>query len=412
MVEQGFDGFKRQWQERAAHRRVKSDWATTDVVPKGKETKAKEDYEEALSPGSIVKLALGERFKSADVFITNNSKSRMLPSSRSGWQQKLCKVLVDVCMPDGSTKVSPSAIKETPNYLLYLKLEVHGNRTFVGNVLSWREIGFLVEIKGRNNEVIKKHFAINLHSKRFRRSLVEKSIPHEYEFPDYYQHKCCGCVSGCSPVAWAQVFGFYDRIASRYSGSIFSPTIYGNSSTVAPLYLTSEVERFVEDIRSQVKTYCGNGAGWTKNSNMHLIAPWFRARQGSKSRVVSYLQSRKRRGIGGGASVQRGGSSWIESKAVGHLKLGYPVILNIFLAENSGHSVVATKYKERSRSYRVCHSRRTGWWWWKRTKQNCSWKTAYDYEFFLHYGWENPSETNKWQEVSPFAGFNAYIAKY
>ncbi len=279
MVKESAVGLKRQWRERAAHRRTKSDWATTEVVSKRTEKKKKKTDEEALSPGSILKLALGERFKSADVYITSIGNSRMRPSSTSGWQQKLCKVLVDVCKPDGSTKVNPSAIKEIPNYLLYLKLEVHDNRTFVGDVLSGHEIGFLVEIKGRNNEVIKKHFAISLHSKRFRRSLRERSIPREGQFPDYKQHKCCGgCRSGCSPVAWAQVFGYYDRIAllpsehlccgsnckgwtrgtvgCLYEWSGFSPSIYEDIITPAPLSLTSKVESFVEDIRSQVETYC------------------------------------------------------------------------------------------------------------------------------------------------------------
>ena len=120
----------------------------------------------------------------------------MRPSSRSEWQQKLCYVLVEVCLPDGiSTEVNPSAIKETPNQLLYLKLEVHSDRAFVGKVLRWREIGFAVEIKGSKNEVIRKHFAIDLHSKRVRRSpwttVFEKSVPFENDFPDYDQHTCC-----------------------------------------------------------------------------------------------------------------------------------------------------------------------------------------------------------------------------
>ncbi|KAL9986486.1 hypothetical protein ACROYT_G000641 [Oculina patagonica] len=138
---------------------TKSDWATTEVVLQGDKKKKTEADEEALSPGSIVKLALGERFKSVNVYRANSGHggSRMRPSSRATWQRKLCKVLVDVCLPDGRIKINPSAIKEATNHLLFLKLEVNGNRTFVGNVLQWREIGFVVEIKGLKNEVLKKH---------------------------------------------------------------------------------------------------------------------------------------------------------------------------------------------------------------------------------------------------------------
>ena len=409
MVEQSLDRFKILWRERKAQRRTKTDWTATDVVPQGEKKKKTDVNEEALSPGSIVKIALGERFKSVNVYIKTSVNSRTRPSLRSEWHRKLCKVLVGLCRPDGGTGINPSAIKETPNHLSYLKVEVHGNQTFVGNVLQWREIGFVVEIYGRKNEVIKKHFAINLHSKRFRRSSFsgDGTILTEHEFPDYDQHECCGCKSGCSPVAWAQVFGYYDRRASWYENSIFSSTIYGDNSTMAPLSMTSGVKRFVEDIRTQLETFCMDGEGATYRSKMNYVAKWFQARQGSKARVVSYLPSRKKRWRY--SSVQQGGSPWIRDKVIEDIKLRYPVVLSI-TTENGGHSVVATKYKRYSRSYRVCHSRETtGWWFGRRTKEECSWKTAYDYEFFLHWGWGG--RNNKWLEVTPVGAYNAYIAK-
>lgn len=294
--------------------------------------------------------------------------------------------------------------KQNAQLSLHLKLEVHGNRTFVGNVLHWHEIGFVVEISGPKNQVITKHFAIDLSSKRFRRSTGPKSISSKSDFPDYNQHYCCGCKSGCSPVAWAQVFAYFERRA-YYIPDFFSPTLYGDSSKVAPLSMTSGVERFVEDIRSQIKTFCSNGEGNTYHSKMHLISSWFRARQGSTSRVATFLNGRKRRSSSSGAVVQRGGRSWIESKGAYYIGYGYPVIFSIEMEGGTGHSVVATEYKEWSRRYRVCRSRQTGWWWGRRTKTDCSWTTASDYEYFLHYGWRGSG--NKWQEISPLG---AYVA--
>ncbi len=409
MVNGSRSRFKSQWQERAAHRRTESDWATTEVVLQGDKKKKTEADEEALSPGSIMKLALGERFKSVDLYIANSGDSRMRPSSRTAWQRKLCKVLVDVCLPDGSTKINPSAIKEAPNHLLYLKLEVNGNRTLIGNVLQWREIGFVVEIKGLKNEVIRKHFAINLRSKRFQRSSSKRSTVAEYDFPDYDQHICCGgCYSGCSPVAWAQVFGYYDRRA-RWSPDFYSPNIYGDNSKVAPLTMEDEVKPFVEDIRSQVQTFCKGDQGSTYTSKMRLIAPWFRARQGSNTWVASFLEKRKKRSSGP-SSVQRGSRSWIESKGASYIKNGYPVVFGFNTESKSGHSAVATKYKETTRRYRHCENKQTGWWWGRRTKTDCSWRTAYDYEFYLHYGWGGSN--NKWQEVNPTDAHVAYITKW
>ncbi|XP_020600874.1 uncharacterized protein LOC110040028 [Orbicella faveolata] len=278
MVNQDLDGFKRQWRTWAAQKLSKSDWATTDVISTGREKKNKQTAAEVLSPGPIVELALGERFKSVHIYVTDSDNTRMRPKSRSQWQQKLCKVLLDVCLPDGSTNVVSSAIKEKPNHLSYLKLEVHANRTFVGNVLQWREIGFMVEINGHKNEVIKKNFAINLHPQRTRRSawktLFRVSIPSEHEIPDYDQFICCpksgqNCRSGSGAVAWAQVFGYYDRLAARPSfSSTFSATLYGNSSKEAPLSMTEGVKTFVETIRPWLQTSCG---GITPSSEMHKI---------------------------------------------------------------------------------------------------------------------------------------------
>lgn len=409
MVELSLDVFERQWRVRAALRQSKSDWATTDVIRKGGERKTKETDEEALSPGSIVKIALGERFRSVEVYIKNSDDSRMRP--RSAWQQKFCKVLVDLCLPDGSTKVNPSAIRKTPNHLFYLKLEVHGNRTFVGNVLHWREIAFVIEIKGPKNEAFKRRFAINLHSKRFQRSWYQHSswstvskvsVPSKKNFPDYDQHICCGgCHSGSGPVAWAQVFGYYDRLAASRS-SKFSPRLYGDRSTKAPLRMTNGVRRFVESIRPWV-VQRNDCKGKTAFSNMHLIAPWFRARQGSKSRVASYLESRKRRNNGG--SVSHGPKPWIESNGVWWLNKGFPVVFEIKSGSGYWQFVVATGYKKNHRRYRKC--RKTGWWWGKKKDVCDDWKDEYHYQFFLHFGWGGVY--NKWQQITAYGAHVAYV---
>ena len=413
MVREDVDIFKRLWKERATERRTKSDWASTEVLSGVGKLHRKEIDEEMLTAGSVVSVAIGEYVQSVDVYITNGGNSPIPLNTRSRWQQKLCKVLVHVCQQNGSTKVNPSAIKKTPNNLIYLQLRVHGNNTFVGNTLQWREIGFVIEIKGRQKEMVRKYFAINLHSQRFRRSTssepCEKAIPRESDFPDYDQHKCCGCVSGCSPVAWAQVFGYYDRLASSFSYSPFSRLIYGDMYTTAPMTLdkvkkdptTMKVKAFVEDIRSEVETFCKNGEGLTTNSKMHLIAPWFRARQGYRARIVSYLEKSKKRSVSD-ARVEYGSRSWIQSKGVEWLNEGYPVVFG-FPVEGGGHSAVATKCWKKVRRYRHCISRQNGW----RRGSVCSWRNAYDYEFFLHYGWGRSNNGRK--TINPWDAHVAYL---
>lgn len=172
--------FERLWKERAEEGRSKLNWTTTDVDSKGGGAD-----EESLSPGSVVRVALEERFKFVDVYTTINGDSIMGASSKSQLQHKLYKLLINVCLKDDGTKVNPVAIKEAAYHLPYLILELHNNLTFVGNVLQWEEIGFVVQIRGQKNKVVKKHFAINLHSKRFQRSPPGGgSARHKDDFPD------------------------------------------------------------------------------------------------------------------------------------------------------------------------------------------------------------------------------------
>lgn len=145
---------------------------------------------------------------------------------------------------------------------------------------------------------------------------------------------------------------------------------------------------------------------------MRLILPWFRARQGSKARVVSYMAQpyfyNEHVDLQGGAKGGLGDSEWVESKSASWLDKGYPVIFSINLEKKSGHSVVATKYKGKSRRFRRCKSYETGWWWGRRTREFCSWREAFDGKFFLHYGWGG--RNNKWQEVSPAWAHVAYLS--
>ena len=393
MVKKNPSGFNQQWKERAALRRSKIDWVTSEKTFKSGRIKEKETYEESLTPGSIAKVALGEGFRSVRIFVTNYEK-------RGGqWQKRLCKVLVDICLQEENTKVNLSVIAKTANHIAYIRLVVRGNWKYVGNALQWKELGFFIEIMSQKSERIRKHFVIDLHRKRSQRSLSggnKGSVRFESEFPDYNQHMCCGgCYSGCSPVAWAQVFGYFDRISKYYS--VFSPNIFGDSSTMAPLTLTSAAKIFVESLRPYLRTQCQGNQGSTKRSNMRRIKPWFKARQGSKAAVVSYLKK---------------SSSWMVSKGVWFLKYGYPVIFSFNIIDGkkkSGHAAVATMYRTMSKTYHHCQKKKTGWWFWRKTKTVCDWKTDYYTEFYIHYGWGGSN--NKWQSVSPAALHVAYISK-
>ena len=85
-------------------------------------------------------------------------------------------------------------------------------------------------------------------------SLSTKSIPNESYFPNYWQHTTeDDCYVGCGPVAWAMIFGYYDR-RSHYMSSTYgtgSQGLYrcdsdgasGSNSCIAPSSSSSDVSR-------------------------------------------------------------------------------------------------------------------------------------------------------------------------
>lgn len=374
--------FHELWRKRATDNQTIVDWGTTDTNKVNKATEA-----EALSPGSVAKVAIGEHFQSAYMYIT--SKRGLDLKSRIKFHNRLCKVLIGVCLK-GTFKVNPLAVKKTPNNLFYLKLEVHGDLKFVKKVLEGRELAFDIRIPISPNQVIIKHFAINLQSERVGRDYISRIIEvpgADSEFPDYDQWLCCAltpsdrCLSGCVPVAWAEIMGYLDRRASPKSpvyNARFSPSIYaeyGNNNVRAPLVMTLAVEGLVEDIRRQVQTYCSpDKVGLTKGINIHMIDSWFQIRQ-ARAEVVYYLKK-----YNTPEQLSHFARHWLD--------LGWPVLIGFHLSgpNSGGHVVVATRYRTQARNIQICPP-----------NGMCYQNTFYKHEFYLHYGWGG--QNNQWQAV-------------
>lgn len=124
---------------------------------------------------------------------------------------------------------------------------------------------------------------------------------------------------------------------------------------------------------------------------MRLIEPWFRARQGEKARVASYKGLKKPKWL------RATGKLWLDD--------GYPVVFGFYLSGKAGHFAVATKYRTNSIKYHHCKTSGRGF----GKKTRCTWKTAQEDEFFLHYGWGG--KNNQWQKLDPFSAHVAYIRK-
>ncbi|PFX27269.1 Eukaryotic translation initiation factor 3 subunit G [Stylophora pistillata] len=146
------------------------------------------------------------------------------------------------CTDDNGTFVTATYnwTKDYPWIENWLELEQMVNRSLDTFENLWKKRAGDMRSKSdwaatsSNSRVILKHFAVDLHSKRHRRSAWKPTSgdesrsssgwvnaevnPREYELPDCNQHECCGCVSGCALVAWAQIFRYYDSLGSnRYS---------------------------------------------------------------------------------------------------------------------------------------------------------------------------------------------------
>ncbi|XP_032231081.2 uncharacterized protein LOC116614325 [Nematostella vectensis] len=209
-------------------------------------------------------------------------------------------------------------------------------------------------------------------------------VPYEYDFPDYHQFKYGGCQVGCGPVAWAQVFGYYDRV-SGWSSSLYP---HGR----APKYLYSNdnnLKKYIVSINKRMRTFCLGSSGATFPSGMKLVRDFFRARQGSGG-IWSYTHWLSWAGVT---------KTWIRKKVSRAIKTyKYPVVVGIWTG-GSMHYAVATKYAVRSRKFRTCHKI---WGRWK-----CyPWRTQWEDDFYLHMGWGGTS--NGWYTIHAFAAFVAH----
>ena len=142
---------------------------------------------------------------------------------------------------------------------------------------------------------------------------------------------CCGgCKSGCTPVAWAQIFAYYDRVAHtngyRYSTSLWSGMYgtSGSSSYKAPGYFNGQAKKYIEALRAPLGTFCKGNTGWTYDKNNANMGTWFRQRQGS-GRVLTL-------------------SGNINQQVSHYIKRGYPVLNNIWYRGSSKKNPVTQSW--------------------------------------------------------------------
>jgi len=224
------------------------------------------------------------------------------------------------------------------------------------------------------------------------------SVPRENYFPKYKQFTPRGwrCPVGCGPVAWAMVFGYYDRLAPWYGHSrkLFrcDRGLYGSPYCKAPPFLTYHSKSWILEIRRRLRTFCLFGGGATTPWGMRRIGGFYRFRQGGNARILSYTWW---------LSWTGWTRTWIRNRARNAIKHRYPAVVGVWVKsgkKKAQHYPVATKYKSRSRRCRTCWKIFGRW--------RCGrWKTQSQERFFLRMGWGGYKDG--WYFIKTFSAFVA-----
>ncbi|XP_076459719.1 uncharacterized protein LOC143292913 [Babylonia areolata] len=235
--------------------------------------------------------------------------------------------------------------------------------------------------------------------KRQASSYTSYSIDESHLMPDYNQFSWGKCQVGCGPVAWAQVFGYYDRRAHLGSGSSASKALYrcgadgttGNNSCVAPSNNDNRMRNYTGKLNGILRTFCfGEDNGATYQKRMDDVEGFFKQRQGSSAHVILETRTFILTRLVGIYSDE------IRDEALSYLRQKWPVIVGFRVSGVfSQHYAVMTKYRTRTIRKKKCFL----WW--------CWYSTVHEYDMFLHMGWGGSS--NGWRKAEMFM---AVVAKY
>ncbi|KAK7111940.1 hypothetical protein V1264_011480 [Littorina saxatilis] len=306
--------------------------------------------------------------------------------------QVLCKLL-GVCDEHGKVHLH----RETEYGEVYVHLEpVHENRL----PRFEHDLHFEVVATHRDGGIITKGFAVEpSHRVKRQSSYTIYSIDDRALMPDYSQFKYGKCQVGCGPVAWAQIFGYYDRRAHAGRGSSVSDALYrcgtdgttGSDSCQAPRYNDGRMQKYIGKLNDVMRTFCLAGQGATYQSRMDDVEGFYKGRQGSSGDVILKTRSFFLTRLVGTYSES------IRDDALSFLRQKWPVIVGFRVSGVfSQHYAVMTQYRTRTVRKKVC-----------KVWIFCKTRTVREYDMFLHMGWGGSS--NSWRKAEMFM---AAVAKY
>ena len=241
--------------------------------------------------GGVIRMAVDKHTVSIKVVFP--AQRKMLPANDlKQHQAALCRML-SLCNVDDNFNIDLSQKK---TFMDLNKIEIALSKDVPVLLKRKEHIEFELRKQLSTGEVIVKHFCLDTAPSRQKRSKEYPrysnwkncSIPDEGLFPDYWQHNIRkNCPVGCGPVAWAMVFGYYDRRShdktSTYGTG--SQDLYrcgsdgttGSKSCEAPKYSTdSRTRKYIDSIAKILGTWCIFKQGPTPSFKMDNIKGFFK----------------------------------------------------------------------------------------------------------------------------------------
>ncbi len=360
-----------------------------------------------IDPGQRVTVAVGDKNELKAVYIKYIGSGN--ETDVTDIQNTLCSAL-EVCATDGTGKVDEKELRTDPDTeLLSLEFVFPENAT---GLFDNDDVDFAVEIHDMDGKVRIRRYDVDMAPKRQKRFKEYKSwsdyssysIPHEKIFPYYRQHMYRGCYVGCGNVAWAMIFGYFDRRShdrtSNYgtgSQGLYRSGLdgsYGSDSERAPYSSDGEprMRRYIERLNHITRTFCVGSEGATLIGRMDDVLSFYKARQTGNPRLVSDKWLLSYLGM-----YHEPIAAWTRAR----VREGWPVIVGTKVTWVSGfHFPVVTKYRTRSRRYRNCIIVLG-------VKICGRWKTMHENDMYLHQGWGGYRDG--WY---PMKSFFSIAAKY
>ena len=281
-----------QWKLRAAQVALKSIWDRKHVM-ESTETITMSDFtEHYVAPGGVIRVPVDEDTLSVKVKYEPEDEAQTAEDVEY-IQKALCQ-MISSCDVDNDCSIDLSQ-KKSVLHLSYIELQISQD---IAVVFRGRQsVDFKLRVEQASGPVNVKHYSLDTTKHRQKRSKEykdysswsTKSIPNESYFPNYWQHTTeDDCYVGCGPVAWAMIFGYYDR-RSHYMSSTYgtgSQGLYrcdsdgasGSNSCTAPSSSSSDVSRmkkYIEKIAKTLGTWCIFTNGATPASKMDHIESFF-----------------------------------------------------------------------------------------------------------------------------------------